>query len=78
MNRVYLILSVNALILLSLSGCQPLEINYHEFNPLDLVDGVYEGYAENKNKAWVELHIENHKINDLIIVKLDSMIKAKQ
>jgi len=70
MSRVYLFLIAGFLV--SFISCEPAEINYYEFIPHDLNDGVYEGYAENKNKARVELHIDNHKIIDVIILELEA------
>ena len=62
-------------------SCESAEIDYREFKLSDLSDGVYYGYAENKNKAHVELTIQNHSIIDLKVIELEATkygMKAKE
>lgn len=70
--KTTLLITVIAVLLLTISGCKPSEINVQEIDLTKISDGDYEGYAENMNKARVKVSIEDHKITEIELLEFDA------
>lgn len=70
--KTTLLITVIAVLLLTIAGCKPSEINVQEIDLTKISDGDYEGYAENMNKARVKVSIEDHKITEIELLEFDA------
>lgn len=60
------------LLMLMQWACKPTQVSKEQVSLENLKDGVYQGSASGINKATVQVQIENHRIKDLKLIKLEA------
>jgi uncharacterized protein with FMN-binding domain len=70
--KTTILITALAILILSIPGCKPAEVNVKEIDLTKISDGEYEGYAENMNKARVKVSIEDHRITEIELLQFDA------
>jgi uncharacterized protein with FMN-binding domain len=66
----YAVITMAAVIVLF--ACKPAKLTKEKINVSELKDGTYEGSAKHIDKATVQVKIENKKIKEVKLLKLDA------